>query len=167
MKKNNENMEELIKQFFDEEISSQVHADIQRGDELLSGCKSPEPDESLIADIKLKLQAAVEHRRSKRVVRAFYRTAAAAMILFGIMVGVQFFNNNDITINGTGVTASAGIWGDDESQISRFDVLTAEIDELEGNLINIRLGELEEQEAQDVTDLEMEVIELAGGFWKG
>jgi len=61
------------------------------------------------------------------------------------------------------------IW-EDESEPGgdeQLTALTAEIDEVEADILAIRLGEDGGENDSLLTDLEMEMIEINGDFWKG
>ena len=168
MSEKNENLDELLGQFFDDKSSQEMRDDIRQGDKLLDGFSTPVVDENLIEVVKQRVQIAAREQHSKRTKRVFYRTAAVAVLLFGVMLGMQTITNKNTDTGPVLATAGADIWGDDDfGQDSRWGILSAEIEELEGNIRNIRLDQPGEHDSVDVTELEMEMVEIAGGFWKG
>lgn len=168
MTEKNEKLDELLGQFFDAGAAQEMRSDIQRGDELLAGFCAPVVDDDVIEHVKQRMQIAAAQQHTRRTKRMFYRTAAVAVMLFGVMLGMQTAMRNSGQTALPVATAGADIWGDNDfGQDSRFGIMVAEMEELEDNMRDIRLDQPGEQNSMDVTELEMEMVEIAGGFWKG
>ena len=164
MNEKEKKLEELLNRFFEAHGREEVKWDILRGDEILSGFVTPEPKQDLLEAIKLKVGQKLEQKRSAGHNRmVLLRSAAAAMILIAVMLGVQFMQNEKaITGYDSGSLAQIDWNGD-----GVLDVLSAEVDELEESFIHIRLDESGMEESSDMAELEYEMMEIAGDFWKG
>jgi len=63
----------------------------------------------------------------------------------------------------------ASVWDSENIAADDADlaVLTAEIDELEGEVLTLELGENGGNGRSAVTELEMELVEINSDFWEG
>ncbi|MCK5000232.1 MAG: hypothetical protein KAS23_11880 [Anaerohalosphaera sp.] len=172
MNEKEKKLEELLDRFFDEHGREKAKSDILHGDEILAGFVTPDPRQEVLEAIKLRVSQQLKIKRSARHNRmVFLRSAAAAMILIAVMLGVQFMQHdtgtkpNPIPIGSVTINMD---WGDNDSgQSKKVDKLYAEVDELEASFINIRLDESGMDESSDMAQLEYEMMEIAGDFWKG
>ena len=162
---NNENLDELLSKFFDQRDIFEIERDIRLGDEILRSHPAPEPAESVVEDIKAQIRAELAGRR-RWDGPMVQRIAVAAVIIVIAVAGVKFINQYTA---GTGIVPPAStIWADGElggdRQLAR---LNAEIDQIEDNIVNIRLDEQDDLNGSDFEELEMELVAFSGDFWKG
>ena len=167
MNEKEKKLEELLNRFFESQGREEVKWDILRGDEILSGFVTPEPKYDVLEAIKLRVSEKLEQKRSAGHNRmVFLRSFAAAMILIAVMLGVQFMQHEKTFIDVDRDRILGGVpmnWGDD----GVLDALSAEVGELEDSFIRIRLDESGIEENSDMAELEYEMMEIAGDFWKG
>ncbi len=170
MIENNENLDELLSRFFDERQTHKAAEDIRAGEKLLASCSSPVCDQAVINGIKAQIKMHLEVRKKRRLVGSmFYRVAVAAVIIVLAITGVKFFPESErgqVTVSKVGQDF---IW-DDESGAGgdeQLADLTAQIDEIEASMHAIRLGENRGEDGALITDLEVEMGEINGDFWKG
>ena len=168
MTENNENIDELLSRFFD---SSQMHEaaeDIRLGEELLESFSAPLPAKAVTDGIKAQIQVHLRTLRKRRVVRSmFYRVAAVAAVLVVLaFAGTRYFTEPGRKATNVANVAYASIW-DDESGDKQLATLTAQVSEIEADMLAIRLGDSGAESSSLLTDLEVEMTEINGDFWKG
>jgi len=169
---NKENLKDLFGRFFNPEQAERAVEDIREGERILSEHPRPEPDDMLIADIKAEITEAVMRRKTTAFRRTAYKTAAvAAVFIILATVSVKLFEKGDGEPEKL-VTASIiprAIWESDDVADSDAELaaLTAEIEQIEGEALALRLGENGGNGNRAVTELEMELIEIDSDFWKG
>jgi hypothetical protein len=167
MTENNENIDELLSRFLD---SSQMHKaaeDIRLGEELLESFSAPLPAKSVTDGIKAQIQVHLHTLRRRRVVRSmFYRVAVAAVFVVLAFAGARYLTEPDRKATGVATAAYASIW-DDESGDKQLATLTAQVSEIEADMLAIRLGDSGTESSSLLTDLEVEMTEINGDFWKG
>jgi len=168
---NEENLKELFERFLDSEEAEQIEQDIRKGEQILREHPVSEPDSKLIADIKAEVGKAVLRRRTKVFRRMVYKSAViAASVIFLAAIGIKLFEKGGESERVT--TASilpAAIWeserlADDDVDLA---ILTAEIEQIESDLLAVQMGENGGNGHEAVTELEMELIEINSDFWKG
>ncbi len=168
MTENNENIDELLSRFFD---SSQMHEaaeDIRLGEELLESFSAPLPAKAVTEGIKAQIQVHLLTLRRRRVVRSmFYRVAAVAAVFIVLAIaGTRYLAEPERKATNVATAAYASIW-DDESGPEQLATLTAQVSEIEADMLAIRLGDSGAESSSLLTDLEVEMTEINGDFWKG
>jgi hypothetical protein len=149
---------------------AQKHAeDIEKGEQLLREYPAPEPDDMLLANIKAEIALHILPHRATAYKRFVYRVAAvAAVIIVIVAVGTSFLEKpEDITPRKDIQTASIFPWSDSDeltSHEANLVRITTEIDQIENEL---NYGEDYHDNNSTVAELEIEVTEIAGDFWKG
>ena len=170
MTENNENSDELLSRFLDEHESHVAAEDIHRGEDLLASFSTPAPDASVIEAIKAQIELRLRVKQKRRFIRSMaQKIAVAAIIIVLAMAGLKFLVEPEPKVKGVGKVSREFIW-EDESEPGgdeQLAVLTAQIDEVEADILAIRLGEDGGENDSLLTDLEMEMIEINGDFWKG
>lgn len=170
MTENNENLNELLSRFLDERQTHEAAEDIRAGEKLLASFSAPACDQDVINSIKAQIEVHLEARKRQKLVRSmFYRVAVAAVIIVLAIAGVKFFpepKREQATVNKVG---QGFIWDDEIGTGSdeQLTALTAQIDEIEASMLAIRLDENGTEGGMILTDLEMEMSEINGDFWKG
>jgi len=169
---NGENLKELSGKFLGADEAKQATEDIRRGEELLGGHPAPEPDSQLVADIKAEIGRALVDRRANAFKRIAYKVAAvAAAIIVAAAISVK------LSDRGAGetkevVTASiipAAVWESDDIAVddAELGTIVGEIEEIEGDVLALELGENGGNGYEAIEELEVELEEIEGVFWKG
>ncbi len=170
MTENYENLDELLSRFLDKHQIHEADEDIRLGEELLASFGGPAPDKAVIDGIKTQIEVHLRVRRKRRLVRSmFYRVAVAAVIVVLAIAGARFFTQPERKATGVASAAYASIWDDENGPAGdeQLAALTTEIDEIEASMLAIRLGEDGAGGDTLLTDLEVEMTEINGDFWKG
>jgi len=163
---NNENLNELLSRFLDERRTNEAAEDIRAGEKLLASFWAPAPDQAVINSIKEQIEVHLEARKKQKLARSmFYRVAVAAVIIVLAIAGVKFFPEHQSERTTAGKTSRDFIWDDEGG--NGITALTDQIDEIEASMLAIRLGEKGAEGSTILTDLEMEMSEINGNFWKG
>ncbi len=165
-----ENLKALLKKFFGPEQAEDAAEDIRKGEQILRENPAAGPDEKIIDDIKLNL-AEVLHRRKGSVFRktAYRAVAVAAAAVLVVVVVKLLESDTDFEKPGIDSTISKVIWesgtlvADDEDLL----ILAEEIRQIEAETLALRLGEGNDYQQMDVGELEVELMEMNGDFWKG
>jgi hypothetical protein len=172
MNERNENLRELFEQFLDSEQAQSNLEDIEKGEQILREHPAPEPDEMLLANIKAEIALHILPRRATVYKRFVYRAAAvAAVIIVIVAIGTSFLEKPvDIQPGPETYYASVFPWPDNDeitTHGANLVVLTAEIDQIENKLMTMESGEEYRDNDSTVAEMEIEVTEIAGDFWKG
>lgn len=170
---NQENLKELFAKFFDAEQAESCLDDFRKAEQILSEHPAPEPDDTLIANIKAEMMVSLASRKAKRSRRRLYEAAgiAAAIVILAI-VSVQMLKTSDIPSANGVYTASilpTAIWESDDIAADDEDlaVFTAEIEQIEYEVRTLESGEDASESESSVTELEVELEEINTDFWKG
>ena len=170
--RNQENLRELFEKFFDAEQAERCVEDIQKAERIFREHPAPEPDDMLIANIKAEIALRLPAARAHRVRRIIYEVVgAAAAILIVAALSLQLFEK-DVPQNGEFVYASlipTAIWESDDIAADDEDlaVFTAQIEQIEDEVLALQSGEEAGNGDSTLVELEMELIEINSDFWKG
>lgn len=166
-----EDLEELFGRFLEPAEAQAAAEDIRRGEEIIGKNLAPQVREELATEIKAEVAVALAHKKA----RAFGRricaaVAGAAAVIIVAVIGAMFFergNEADRVVAAS--VLSEAIWESDDlaEDDAELAVLTAEIEDIEGDLLAVELGENGGNGQIDSTELEMELTEINGSFWKG
>jgi len=171
--RNSENLRELFEKFFDAEQAESCVEDIRKAEQILRENPAPEPDDMLIANIKAEIAMRLQAVRAHRFRRIIYEViAAAAAILIVAAVSLQLFETHPAGPGEVGYTASlipTAIWESDDIAADDEDlaVFTAQIEQIEDEVQTLQSGEDTGSGDSTIVELEMELIEINGDFWKG
>ena len=169
---NRENLRELFEKFFDAEQAESCVEDIEKADQIFRDNPAPEPDDMLIANIKAEIAMRLQAARVHRFRRIIYEViGAAAAILIVAAVSLQLFEK-DPPRTGEVVYASlipTAIWESDDIAADDEDlaVYTAQIEQIEDEVLTLQSGDNTGSSDSTIIELEMELIEINGDFWKG
>ena len=167
-----ENVKELFERFVNTGQAEEAEQDIRKGEQILREHPVSEPDGELIADIKAEVGKAVLRRKAKVFRRMVYKSAViAASVIFLAAIGIKLFEKGGGESERV-IAASilpAAIWeserlADDDADLA---TLIAEIEQIESDLLAVQVGENGGNGHEAVTELEVELIEINGDFWKG
>jgi len=170
--RNEENVKELFERFVNTGQAEEAVQDIRKGEQILREHPVSGPDSKLIADIKAEVGKAVLRRKTKVFRRMVYKVAViAASVIFLAAIGIKLFEKGGGESERV-IAASilpAAIWeserlADDDVDLA---ILTAEIEQIENEALALQLNEGDGNGHEAVTELEMELIEINGDFWKG
>lgn len=168
----NENIEELFGRFLPDEDARRAAEDIQKAEEILREHPAPEPAGELLADINSKIAEALSAEKAKTRKLTAYRVAAvAAAIIILVAVGVRFFEKGPAETQ-TPVTITLiqqAIWESEDISADQAELalLTDELEQIEGEILALRLGEDGGESSREFIELEMELTDIGGDFWKG
>jgi hypothetical protein len=170
---NQENLKELIERFFDAERAESCGEDFRKAEQILREYPAPEPDDMLIANIKAEIAMRLGSRKATRLRRLLCDVAGvAAAIVILAAVSMQLFVEPD-GHRGNGVyTASiiaTAVWESDDIAADDVDlaVFTAEIEQIENEVLTLQAGEEAGESESTLTELETELAEINSDFWKG
>ena len=179
---NEENLKELFERFLDSGEAEQIKEDICEGERILRKQPAPEPDGELIANIKAEIARTLLRRRANAFKRIAYKAAAvAAAVVILAAISVKLFesrpsatgrdekDNGEFERPAYALMIPAAIWESDDIATDDADlaILTAEIEQIEGELLALQLDENSGNGHIDLAELEMELIEINSDFWKG
>jgi len=167
--RNDENLRELFEKFMDPEQTQMYLDDIEKGEQVLRQHPAPEPDDMLLANIKAEIALHVMPRRAAIVKRIAYRAAVvAAAVIIITAIGTNLFEEPTDIKPGietySALLLPTGFWNNDD--IAAFNT---KVEQIENELMALESGEenLDSDRDSAVTEMEMELIVIAGDFWKG
>lgn len=167
-----ENLKELFEKFLDAEEAEKAVEDIRKGEEILREHAAREPAGEVIADIKAEIARELLTRKTRVTKRVVYKVAAVAAVFFALaVVSVEIFERGEEeqrTVVKASVLPSV-LWeteniAEDDADLA---ILIAEIEEIESEALALRLGENGGNGRIDLAELEIELMEINGDFWKG
>jgi hypothetical protein len=167
-----ENLRQLLAAFLDADSARRAAEDIEKGDELLRAYPAPQPGEKVLAEVNRRVVEAVRRRRSialRHKVLAVAGVAAAIVVLSA--VALRFFAGQPVKQPSAryATVIPQRIWegGDITTDDPDIAVLTAEVETIENELQALLADDDGSNNSVTVGDLEMELIEIGGDFWKG
>jgi len=171
---NQENLKELFEKFMDAKQAQKYAEDVQKAEEILRENPAPEPDDMLIANIKAEIAMRLPGRRTYVVEHIGYKLACAAVtIMILAAIGLKLFDNDggepDNRYNYANIIPTV-IWESDDiaAADANLVIFTAEIEQIEDEVLTLQLGDYDGNGESSVTELEMELIEINNSdFWKG
>ena len=160
MSKEQENLNELLSSFYNEQEANEFKKNLDSFDAMLSEC--PTPSAQMINDIKCAVVQKLSTRKHSISVIS-RRMAMAAMIMLIAFAGLKMSNRqNEIKPKNV---LTADFFEDDET--SQIALLTEEIEQIEDALLSVRLDEYDTFSGDSYFELETELSEINGDFWKG
>ena len=169
---NEENLKDLFEKFLNSEQTEQAVKDVRNGEQILREHPAPEPDNALVADIKAKISVSLRHRKTITFKHIAYRMATVAAVIIVLMaVSVKLFEKSSSEPKKL-ITASiipSTIWESDDIAADDADlaILTAEIEEIESEVLAVQLSENGNNGSVYLDELETELMEIDSDFWKG
>ena len=163
---NEENLKELFERFVSTEEAEQAMEDIHKAEEILREQSAPEPNSELISDIKAEIAGALLRRERSAFNRIAYKAAVAvAVVIFVAVVSVKLLERGggEPKRVATASIIPAAIWESDDADLA---ILAAEIEQIEGRVQTLQLGEDGANGDRDLIELEMRLIALDSDFWK-
>lgn len=169
---NEEELKGLLKKLLNSPEAEEAIEDVRKGERILSEPPVPEPDEQVIGNIKAEIARAILRKKAATFKRTAYKAVAVAVaVILLAAIGVKLFEKGD---SGPGkiVTASIipeAIWESGHLAADDADLasLTAEIEEIESEILAVKLGENGGNGSAELAELEMELEEINSYFWEG
>jgi len=168
MTNKNENMDELLSGFYDRQEADEFKSELSSLQELLDADPAPRPSSQTIDKIKSAIADKLvlsQKRRRYNFVRKF---AVAAVILMVAIAGLKMIDRSpERQIAEGGKVLAANIF--DEQQFSQVEIaaLTQEIEQIEDSMHAIRLDEFGAYQSNSFFEIDTELTEINGDFWKG
>jgi len=165
-----ENLKELFERFVDSQQGRQAAEDIDKGDKIVGLYPAPQPSAELIADIKADVQAVLLHRRARTIRYATYKAVAVAavVVVVGAVLLTLFKKPDSARQVAAGVSKASVVWASESSgEDEDVSMLTAEVNQIASELVAVQLDEGRGNGNGAASNLEMELIETNGDFWKG
>ena len=169
--KHDEDLRELFERFLGREEADAAVEDVRRAEQILHEHPAPQPDPELLADIKASIAAIALHRqtRSHRVAYRAAVVAAAVMVLVG--VGTKLWEKHDGRTRPVVHASLVPSWIWESSDITTDDpalaFFTVEIAQIEEQMRALQSDGNGGNGDSAVEEIEMELTEIAGDFWKG
>ena len=168
-----ENLNQLLEKFFDSEQARNYIQDTRKVEQIFREHPVPEPDDMLIANIKAEIAMRLPARRARLLRRKLYEVAAiAAAIVLATLMTVRFFDGSGSGPGQQVYSASLipkAIWESQDLAADDEDlaVFKTEIEQIEEEVLALESDEEAGESDSAITELEMELIEVSGDFWKG
>ncbi|HUS73855.1 MAG TPA: hypothetical protein VMY06_12395 [Sedimentisphaerales bacterium] len=168
---NDENLKELFERFVGADQAQSAVEDFAAAQRILCEHPVPGPDEELIAGIKSEIAETMRLRKERAFRRMAYKLApVAAVFIVLALVSIKMYvgNGGPEKIVYARMIPSA-VWDSENVAVDDVElaILTAQIDELEGEVVTLELGEDSGNGRSAVTELEMELAEINSDFWEG
>ncbi len=165
MAEQNENLKELLSQFYDKERADEFTEDLRQVESLLEQNPVAEPGAKLLADIKMKTETALLVKKAKfhRSVRDRAVAVAATFIILAAM-SVKFFQQRIEPTQQTQLAVAEFVWDNGDENV---ETLSAEIEELESDMLAFEFGQTTTNGSGDIDELEIEILQTENDFWKG
>jgi hypothetical protein len=159
---NKENLKELFSRFLDARQTEEAVEDIEKGEQVLREHPAPRPNDELIAGIKSEIAGSLLLRRRNIFVRKVSceaaAVAAAVIVLVTIWTGLS--ERGGSKPKGTyAAIIPAAMWESDNiaADDPRIASLTADVEQIESEVLTLREGEYGGNGDKAVTELEIEV----------
>ncbi|UCG56110.1 MAG: hypothetical protein JSU70_14705 [Phycisphaerales bacterium] len=166
-----EDLRELFERFSDSETAEKAAEEVRRGEQVLGDHPAPEPDEALVAGIKLEIGARLSHGRRSSARRVVWEAvAAAAVVIVLIAIGSSLFRTDN---RSPGLVQASiiprAVWESDDIATDDLDLASfkTEIEHIEDQVRMLQSGENGKNGDIAVEELEMELAEINSDFWKG
>jgi hypothetical protein len=163
-----DNLKDLLETFMDPKQARQAAEEIRKGEQILRQNPAPEPKLELILKIKAQGISQLRRRRHVRIWRKYAMEAVAAVAVLGIVasVGLRLFQNGRSSI----AYIPRAIWEtyDITNEDPKLAYCNTEIEQLEQQFHKLQSPDEETRTTYDeVSEMEMEILEIETEFWKG
>ena len=165
----NENVEELFGKFLPDQDARRAAEDVQKAEQILREHPAPAPAGEVLADINSKIAKTLSAGKAKTRRLISYRMAAvAAAIIILVAIGVKFFEKGTAEIQAplTVELIQQAVWESDDIS-AELALLKDEVERIESEISTLRLGENGGNGNREFVELEMELMDIDGDFWKG
>ncbi len=162
MSNENENLDELLSSFYDERETNEFKNNLKSFEDMFGS--GPVSSGGMIDEIKTAVAIKLSSRKHNRSA-VLRRIAVAAVIIIVGLAGVKMGFRRDISPDTSDVALTAGLFDDGET--SQITLLTEQIEQIEDALLSVRLDEYDSYGDDSYFELETELNEINGDFWKG
>jgi len=167
--RNEDSAEKLFERFGDVDHAREYAEDIRHGERIFAEHGVPKVEEELLARIKAQVNTALQSRNKTGLRPIVYRLAAVLAIIGVLSIGVFLRNHNGTSVESAQPGVPAVLW--DSRNIIEDDAdlatLTAEVEQLQGELVTLQLGDGTSSRYGEVDDLEVELMDIDSDFWEG
>jgi hypothetical protein len=165
MKSINGDVNELIAQFYDAEMSLGNSKDIVAGERIFTSNHAQPPSYVLSVDIKEIMLAAVKKNRQRTYKLIWQYAAAAAIIIIVFGTGITLLHKPTQQIH---TYASSSFWQDTSSSVeTTIDAQFAQLESSEPDLSILTLESVGSPEMSAIADITSELNDTDTTFWKG
>ncbi len=166
-----ENLKELFEKFLSAKQAAEAVEDIYKAEQILREHPAPGPDDMLIANIKAEIAAGLLHKQTNVFRTITYRVASVAAAVFIVAaIGLNLFQNKRVpnqlvraSIIPRAIWESNNIAADDAD----LAIFTAEVEQIKDEVFALQSNKSETDVDDAVTELEINLMEIENGFWKG
>ncbi len=168
--RNEDNYREFFERFMGPEEAGRAAEEIRRGDELLGEHPAPAPSGELLRSIEAGMRGRLSRRRWYHLREKPYRLAAVAA---AIVVLVSFFARMERGGKSSDVIYAsvipAALWesADIAAEDADLAAYTAEIEQIEEQIDALEAGDENGNGDSAISELEAELTNISGDFWKG
>jgi len=170
------NLKELFEKFVGSSEAEKAVEDIRKGEQILRENPAPQPSSEVIDEIKYEIAKDLLQKRTGAYGfrKTVYEVAAvAAIVTILTAISIKFFVKSDEPYGPVKTEYASVIptsFWDSEDAVTddtNLAILTAKIEQIEGEMLSLQLGRSESNGQTAVTELEMELEEIESDFWKG
>ena len=168
MKETQEQLNKLIRNFFDESAARQVSRDIEEADRMMNAFGDPQLRDTLPEQIKKRMIQRAASLPRRRISLRLVLSAAAACLLIGVglfwIQAIQNSRNLSVTITDLGPDVMQDFFTDQP-----VEEITLDLDEVSMRLYAVDAGEdsLFEEELETIEEIEEMDLLTDNNFWKG
>ena len=169
-----ENLKKLVESFYQGEQAERVMYDLEQGEKLLSDTAEVECPSETADAVKVDIRLALRRNKARKFKVALAKAVAvAAVFILAVSFMVNYYNQLGQQTKPDSVIASNAIDSElwDSSNITKDDmelsVLSAEISELEDELLVLKYAGNSINGDTDVVDIESDLYEINNQFWEG
>lgn len=166
---NREDWKALFGRFVDAARAEAAAEDVRTGERTLDAYPAPKPDEELIAYINVQIAARLARRR--RLSRTYRALAAAAAVI--IVTAIALLGPRPASRQAAHVSYASiiptSVWESDDVNGEDVELMYfhSEIRQIEAEMEALESGGDEIGPAEDVEEIEMELMQIETEFWKG
>jgi hypothetical protein len=163
---NKENPKELFEKFLNPEDATDIIDALDKAGKLLRQNPAPEPDKHIITNIKQQIEETLAARKRVRNFRNFtYKVAVAAAFIIIAAIGSTVFKKGaeETTIRKYASIIPRAVWESEDITATDADLarLTAEMEQIEDEMLTLETGRNGNNAERAVSELEMEMELIA------
>lgn len=169
---NKNELPELLEKLFGRDHAHHLLQDIKQGEKILRENPAPEPRKQLTDRIKAQITQRLAQRKAlaKRRRWALKLASIAATLLIAAAVTINFLApTTDQTDSPTAATVSVNLWRtqDIAEAEEHLAALSAEAEQIRRDLHTLEFGNGTTDTADELVEMQTQLVELESQFWKG
>ena len=170
---NEENLEKLFGKFFGEREAKEATEQLKKVEQALQDNPTPSPCKELIASINNQIVRGLHERKQRSFRGMVYKVAAvAAAIIILAIFSIKSFENKQVkptTLLAAIEIVPTEVWNGEDITENDADLLTltAEIEQAEKEILAMKFDEAAANGTNELTEIEIELMEIDNDFWKG